>query len=359
MKSILRLSFIAIVVLGLIHNVNADVFIPDNEIVGYVDSNGIYTVVGAVRNTDAYPVLPVVFLTVSDEGKKLDVVQELPTVFPDKDIPFKIKIPQVGHDAVILGSKIEFEKDLLSSESNVEIVYDKTLTKHADGHLTGTIMNKGNQTEYNIKIYATIHGENNSLIDVAKNLEKINKIEPGQVLEFTMYPDPSIAKDIHYYSCFVLGDETIVPLSTTRGNEKFNFRYDSTASFVVKGFDKTGTELSIMGINSFKFPTFVNFEFPKTANIEKFTVHVDNEPVNFIQSLDDEGNWHIAFDIPEAAQNEILISGFIVPNSTTLPSKVSEQITSESSFLYYVIPIIVAGSVVVYIFSRKNAQRQV
>jgi hypothetical protein len=114
-----------------------------------------------------------------------------------------------------------------------------------------------------------------------------------------------------------------------------------------------------MGINSFKFPTFVNFEFPKTANIEKFTVHVDNEPVNFIQSLDDEGNWHIAFDIPEAAQNEILISGFIVPNSTTLPSKVSEQITSESSFLYYVIPIIVAGSVVVYIFSRKNAQRQV
>ena len=90
---------------------------------------------------------------------------------------------------------------------------------------------------------------------------EIDKIEPGQTLEFTMHPDPILADLVHYYSCFALGDETIVPLNTLRNGERFDFRYDSTASFVVKGFDETGTNLSILG-RKLSFKSFsISFPF--------------------------------------------------------------------------------------------------
>lgn len=366
MKNTLSLIF-TISVIWLFQGAFADVYIPDDELVGYVDSNDIYTVVGAVKNTNQYPVVPTIYLTVLSDGEQLGITQKLPTVFPIKDIPFKIKIPNAKHDAVILESRVDYEQDLLSSESKVAIIYDRSLTRHADGHLSGKLINRGNQTEYDIKIYATIHGQNNSFIDVAKNLEKIEKIEPGQILEFTMYPDPSLAKNVHYYSCFALGDETIVPLYANRGNERFDFRYDSTASFVVEGFDASGTNLSILGINSFKVPTYVNFEFPKINDNEKFTVLVDGNPVKSIQSIDDDGNWHVAFDVAGTAQNKILISGFKVPKpnaesevlDTTFTDDASLATGSNYSFLYYVIPILIAGLAGVYVFSRKKMQHNV
>lgn len=364
-----------IVLTGLLHNVYAEVMIPKDELLGYYDSEGIYTIVGAVKNTNDYPVMPSVHLTVLDNGKKLSIMQTLPTVFPNKDIPFKINAPEVsGSSAFIEEYKVSFELTVNSVESKIEVIYDRSLKKHADGHLSGKIINKGNHTEYDLKVYATIHGENNSFIDVAKNLEKIEKIEPGQILEFTMYPDPTLAENVHYYSCFALGDETIVPLYTIRDGEKFNFRYDSTAWFIVdKGFDETGTELSLKGVNSFRFPAYVNFEFPKVSNSEKFNVKVDGNTVPFIQSLDEDGNWHVAFDVAGSTQNRILITGFerpdsILPikNEPTLESNaiVSEQkvqqlepqVNLDYSFLYYVIPI-VAGVIGIVLFSRKRAKR--
>jgi len=364
----------ALVLFGFFYSVYADVIIPDDEILGYFDSEGVYTVVGAVKNTEAYPVLPTVNLTVDAGGKEILIRQDLPTVFPNKDIPFKIKIPEVSEDAKISNFDASFEKDSVSDESKIQVVYDRSLKKHADGHLTGKIINNGNQTEYNVKVYATIHGENNSFIDVAQNLEKIEKIEPGQILEFTMYPDPTVANDVHYYSCFALGDETIIPLYAMRGDQRFNFRYDSTAWFIVdEGFDDSGTSLSLKGTNSFKFPTYVNFEFPKVSDNEKFNVRVNDDEIPFIQSMDEVGNWHVAFDVAGSTQYRVMISGFQKPDSiltTNAPMPPNEG-TSESisqktesssdvdySFLYYVIPavVVVVGSV---IFLRKRAKRTV
>lgn len=328
---------------------SGEVLVPDSEFAGYFDSNGVYTVVGVVKNTEAYPVESQLVLTIISDGKTISVSQDLPSVASNKDIPFKIRIPQVtDQNAILEKPTVTFRQSITPPPSDVHVMYDKSLVRHDDGHLTGRITNNGNHTEYDIKVYAAIHGSNNKFMDTGINVEKIEKIEPGQVIEFSIYPDPSIAPDVNYYSCFNIGDETIVPLYALRNGERFDFRYDSTAAFTVDGFDKTGTKLSMSGINSFKIPTYVNFEFPKTSDGEKFDVLVDGRPVQFIQSVDEEGNWHVAFDIGSTTQNTILISGFENPKEKT------EPIESYDSTYLYVIPIIVAIGIAAYFYKRKN-----
>lgn len=363
MKNILFL-IACVAVFSLVQNIDAEVFIPKNELLEYVGSDDIYTVVGAVKNTETYPVRPTVHLIITDDGKQVETIQPLPIAFPNKDIPFKIKIPGVGNNAVLMETKVTFEQNS-SVESGVKIIYDRSLIKHADGHLSGRIINTGNYTEHDLKIYATVHGENNSFIDVAKNLEKITELKPGQSLDFTMYPDPIVANDVHYYSCFVLGDDTIVPLYAMRGDQRFDFRYDSSASFVVVGFNDAGDSLALTGINSIKFPTYVNFEFPKVSDDEKFTVLVDDKPVKSLQSIDEQGNWHVAFDIDGASQNHIIISGFANVEKTPSNSKESAKNPSETqkqppqeydlTIMYYIVPAIVGlFGIVVYLRKRSN-----
>jgi hypothetical protein len=329
----------------------ADVWIPEDEFAGYFDSAGIYNIVGAVKNTERYPVAPTVTVSVNENGKLVSFSQPLPTVFPDKDIPFKIRLDEVASkDAVLQKPVVTFEKVDAEWTPNVEVIYDKTLVKHKDGSTTGKIINHGNRTEYDLKVYAIINGDGHRIIDVGQSVEKIKEIAPGQVLNFTIYPDPSVASDVNYYSCFAIGDETVVPLYTMRNEKRFDFRYDSTASFVVEGFDETGTELSIYGINSFKVPAYVNFEFPKTSDGEKFTVLVDQKQVPFIQSVDEDGRWHVAFDVDGASQNDIVIKGFVNPSYTNLPGAVVD-----TQYWYVVLAVIpIAVGAYVYARSRKS-----
>ncbi|MGQ0772473.1 MAG: peptidase [Nitrososphaerota archaeon] len=337
---------------------SADVWIPEDEYLGYFDSENVYTVVGAVKNTEIYAINPTITIVVTG-SEKVTLEQKLPTVFPNKDIPFKITIPQIGDREIVLEKPlVSFEKETAKSPSNVQVIYDRSLKKHKDGHLTGKIINQGNATEYDLKVYATIHGDGNVFLDTGKNIEKIEKIEPGQIIDFTMYPEPSIASDINYYSCFAIGDETIVPLSTVRNGDKFDFRYDSTAAFTVVGFDESGTRLYIDGINSFKVPTFVNFEFPKTSDSEKFSVLVNDAPTKSIQSLDDDGNWHVAFDVDGASQSKILISGFENQHSQVIVSQndTNKIGTVDYSILYYAIPITVGAGIGLYFYGRQKTK---
>ncbi len=352
------LSVIFSMALFAIQLASADVWVPEDEYLGYFDSENVYTVVGAVKNTENHAINPTITIVLTG-SEKVTLEQKLPTVFPNKDIPFKITIPQISDHGIILEKPlVSFEKETTKSPSNVHVIYDRSLKKHKDGHLTGKIINQGNATEYNLKVYATIHGDSNVFLDTGKNIEKIEKIEPGQIIDFTMYPEPTIASDINYYSCFAIGDETVVPLSTTRNGDKFDFRYDSTASFVVVGFDESGTRLYIDGINSFKVPTFVNFEFPKTSESEKFSVLVNDAPANSIQSIDDDGNWHVAFDVDGASQNKILINGFEKPHSQVIVSPIDTSTidTADYSILYYVIPIAVGAGIGLYFYGRQKTK---
>ncbi len=58
----------------------------------------------------------------------------------------------------------------------------------------------GTETTYNPKIFAIIHGYE-KVLDIGQNIEFIEKIEPRKILDFSLYPDPSITDEIFYYNC--------------------------------------------------------------------------------------------------------------------------------------------------------------
>jgi len=91
-------------------------------------------------------------------------------------------------------SKLTFkitEKDPVSNE----VLYDSTLIKHDDGHITGRIQNIGDKTVQHPKVYAVVHGYE-TVLDIVQNMEFIEKIEPGEIVEFSMYPDLAITDDV-------------------------------------------------------------------------------------------------------------------------------------------------------------------
>lgn len=288
-----------------------DVFIPENEFIGYFDSEGVYTVGGNVKNQNSHAVVPTITVSVIDGN---DIITKTITHVPipaGKDIPFKVKLPEVTGDLPILQKTelkfIVIEKDAIP----VEIIYDKTLITHDDGHVTGRIQNTGNQTIFNPKVFAIVHGHG-KVLDIVQNIEYFDRIEPGQILEFSMFPDPSINEPVRYYSCFAPVDSTVTPVTTRKNDGLYDFRYDSGGWYYDAKFNQAGTVMVIQGTNSYPWPTYVNFEFPPITGDEKFHVLVNDKPIKFIQSIDEMGNWHVAFDVASQSQSVVTISGFPV-----------------------------------------------
>lgn len=286
------------------------VTIPKNEFTGYFDSKGVYTVVGAIKNREQFPIIPTVVINIEDNHKIISKTLEYVPISPSKDLPFKIKISEVkGLNPILLEPKISYvftEKEPL----NVEVIYDKTLVTHDDNHLTGRIINKGNEIIYNIKVFALVHGLKYETLDTAENIELIERLAPGEIHEFTMYPDPSIISEAHYYSCFAITDSFVRPLSAQRNEKMFYFRYDSGSWYTAPEFNEEGTELSMRTQNSFPLETYANFEFPRFSEDEKFDVFVNGEIKKSIQSIDEKENWHVAFNVGARESGEIIIKGF-------------------------------------------------
>ena len=288
---------------------NADVFIPFNEYVGFYDSQGVYTVVGNVKNQNDFALIPTIEVFVLDDDITITKTLNHVPIPAMTDIPFKLKFPEVHGTAPILlnasMSYVKTEKDSVP----IQILYDKTLMTHDDGHVTGRITNFGNQTVYNPKIFAIVHGYEN-ILDVTQNIDYIEKIQPGQTLNFTMYPDPSISVPVRYYSCFAPVDTTVIPITAKKEGGIFDFRYDSGAWYSAAKFDEEGTTLTIRGYNSYPLETYANFEFPPISGEEKFFVTVNDEPIEFIQSIDEMGQWHVAFNVEPRFQGTLKITGF-------------------------------------------------
>lgn len=287
----------------------AQVFIPSHEYLGYFDSDGIYTVVGNVKNENSFAVIPTITVSVLDDENVLSKTIKHVPLGAGKEIPFKIKFFEVaGNTPILLPSELSYEKTT-KNPIPIEILYDKTLIKHKDGHITGRLQNTGQDTVYFPKIYAVVHGYER-VLDIVQNIEFIAKIEPGEILEFSMYPDPSVTQDVFYYSCFAPVDTTVTPITTKKNGGVFDFRYDSGAWYSSAKFDDEGTTLTIRGYNSYPIETYANFEFPPISGDEKFTVTVNDEPIDFIQSVDDMGFWHVAFSVGPTSQGVVKISGF-------------------------------------------------
>ena len=178
-----------------------------------------------------------------------------------------------------------FEKTI-KDEIPIQVLYDKTLIKHDDGHITGKIQNTGNQTIYYPKLFAVVHGYDR-VLDITQNIEFIEKIEPGEILDFTMYPDPAITEDVFYYSCFGPVDMSVVPISVEKNEGKFDLRYDSPGTFFYDAkYNEQGTALTIRSTNAFILSQhMLILNFHQFLEMKNSPITINGEPIDFLSKV--------------------------------------------------------------------------
>ena len=314
--------------------VSAEVYIPDNEYVGFYDHDGVYTVIGGIKNTEIYPVTPTITVTVHDGNDIFSNDYVFSSVMPQQMLPMKIKLPQITSDSPKL-EPYAITYDLAGYEfQGGYVLYNDSLVLHSDGTMTGQIKNSSDETFYDFKIYALIKDENEMILDVASS-QKFDAMYPDEILDFQMIPNPKIADSIHLYSCFAFGGDEIFPLNAERNDEKFTFRYDSGAWFTDGEFNPEGTELNMYTFNSWHLDMNASLEFPQSSIHEDLEVYLDNEKVQSLVSLDEMGNWHVYFTVPNFYQGNTVITGFMYPDGTVsipeeldLSSTVMTELTS-------------------------------
>ena len=344
----MSIFFIWLFVVGLVsfQHANAEVWIPNNEFGGYFDSNGTYTVIGAVKNTENVAIVPTITINIKDNDKTISDFYTLLIVDAGKDIPFKIKIPQIQSKNAILEKPDVIFVLTKHNAANIQVIYDTTLIKHADGHTSGFIINNDTVSAYGVKVYAVIYGKDGKFLDTGKSIEAITEMKPGEKREFTMYPDPLLASKVSYYSCFALGEDPTQTVQVEREGNKFYFTYVSSAYLTDAKFDDAKNALSVTARNPWPQTNYVNFMFPLQDDKTKFSAYLDGQPVDVLQSKDPDGYWHVAFNLPQQSTHAILISGFVQQAHAFLP-------TDFRSYLLVIIPA-VAAVVCIIIWKKRT-----
>ena len=306
---------------------SGEVYIPDHEYVGFYDHDGIYTVIGGVKNNEMYPVIPTITVNVNDDGNVFSHDYKFSSIMPAQMLPLKIKLPEItSENPVLEPPQISYKQTEYKYEGGY-ILYDDYLVLHDDGRMTGMIKNGGDKTFLNFRVYALIKDQNEQILDVASS-QQFGIMHPGDTLEFEMIPNPKIINEINSYSCFSFGDESVLPLNADRNGEQYTFRYDSGALFHDGKFSSDTTELKMTSLNSFFGELNASFEFPQSSMHENFEVYLDGssysndgttlykEKVTNLQSLDEMGNWHVYFTVPGFYQGDVIVKGFHEPDGT-------------------------------------------
>ena len=294
---------------------SGEVYIPDHEYVGFYDQDGIFTVIGGVKNNEMYPVIPTITVSVNDGGNVFSQEYKFSPVMPAQMLPLKLKLPQItSENPVLEPPQISYTRTEYKFEDGY-VLYDNSLILHDDGRMTGKIKNAGDNTFQNFRVYALIKDQNEKILDVASS-QRFAIMHPGEILEFEMIPAPKIVNKIDLYSCFAFGDESILPLNADRNGEQYTFRYESGVAFMNSKFNSDSTELEIDTLNSFVGELNASFEFPQSSINEEFEVYLDDGKIANLQSLDEVGNWHVYFTVPGFYQGDITIKGFHEPDGT-------------------------------------------
>ena len=306
---------------------SGDVYIPDHEYVGFYDHDGVYTVIGGVKNTEMYPVIPTVSVSVNDYDYIFSDEYGFSPIMPAQMLPFKIKLPQItSENPTLEPPKISFEITEYKFQGGY-VLYDDSLILHDDGRMTGKIKNAGENAFQDFRIYALIKDKNENILDVASS-QKFDLMKPGDTLDFEMVPHPKIADKINLYSCFGFGEDEIFPLNVERNGEQYTFRYESGAWMTDGEFNSEGTELSMYTFNSWHLDMNASLEFPQSSMHEDLEVYLDgkkyaegqpvHEKIESLQSLDEMGNWHVYFTVPDFFQGDTVITGFKQPDGTVV-----------------------------------------
>ena len=337
----------------------AEVKIPEGEYVGYFDSEGIYTVVGAIKNTGDDWIIPSVTVSILSEDVDFSKLFSFVPIGPNSEQPFKVKFPElVLVDPILNDPILEYEITPKQNPLNIDVIYDDTLITHSDGHKTGRIINNGEHPVDYLKVYALIYSEDGNLLDMGQSIEIFDRLNPGEIREFTIYPDPSVSSDAYYYSCFAVGDSSVVEYETIRKSEPYLFRYDSGAWFAYATFNDAGDKLTLKTQNSFPLEAGANLEFPRHSDTETFDVSFNGASVTSQQSLDEMGNWHVVFKLPAHSSGLITVSGFEdkgdVSSFENILSPSSESQTSDLSYLYYIAILPVIAIIVVAVMYKRR-----
>jgi len=194
---------------------SGEVYIPDHEYVGFYDHDGIYTVIGGVKNNEMYPVIPTITVNVNDDGNVFSYDYKFSSIMPAQMLPLKIKLPEItSENPVLEPPQISYKQTEYKFEGGY-VLYDDSLVLHDDGRMTGMIKNGGDKTFLNFRVYALIKDQNEQILDVASS-QQFGIMHPGETLEFEMIPDSKIVNEIALYSCFAFGDESVLPLNADR-----------------------------------------------------------------------------------------------------------------------------------------------
>jgi len=301
---------------------SGEVYIPDHEYVGFYDHDGVYTVIGGVKNNEMYPVIPTITVNVNDDGNVFSQEYEFSPVMPAQMLPLKLKLTQItSENPVLEPPQISYKQTEYKFKGGY-VLYDNSLILHDDGRMTGKIKNAGDETFQDFRIYALIKDQNEKILGVASS-QKFVLMKPGDILEFEMVPHPKIADEINLYSCFAFGDDAIFPLNAERNSEQYTFRYESGAWFTDSEFNPEGTELSMYTFNSWHLDMNASLEFPQSSMHEDLQVYLDDGKVQSLQSLDEMGNWHLYFTVPNFYQGDTTITGFKQPDgSVVVPEEI-------------------------------------
>ena len=294
---------------------SGEVYIPDHEYVGFYDHDGIFTVIGGVKNNEMYPVIPTITVSVNDGGNVFSQEYKFSPVMPAHMLPLKLKLPQItSENPVLEPPQISYKQTEYKYEGGY-VLYDDSLVLHDDGRMTGTIKNAGDKIFLNFRVYALIKDQDEQILDVASS-QRFDVMHPGETLKFEMMPDSKIVSKIDLYSCFGFGDESIFPLNADRDGEQYTFRYESGVWFKDGKFNSDSTELEMYALNSFVGELNASFEFPQSSLHEEFEVYLDDGKVSNLQSLDEVGNWHVYFTVPGFYQGDVTVNGFYEPDGT-------------------------------------------
>ena len=310
-----------------------EVYIPEHEFVGFYDEDGVYTVFAGVKNKEYFTIQPTITLSVTDGNQRFEQTHKLAAIEPDKMLPLKLQFPEVTGPSPVLEEPLITYEETINQYVGGYVLYD-SLDIQEDGSIVGKIRNGGETTFEKFRIYALIKDEDDNILDVSSS-EIFHAMKPGEVLDFKMLASPHISQDVDYYSCFAFGDDAIMPLTVKQNDETFTFRYTANAWFKDAKFTDDGTELNMYSTNGFQLPVIGSFEFPTNSLNEKYEVVLDGEKmvkgasakdpkikftetVETLQSIDEMGNWHLYFEVPEAFQGNVKISGFMENDGTAV-----------------------------------------